>query len=402
MEVQPDESTRREAPREWPRARVRALAVLLAFGFRASPTQWVTLFAANLGYPLAGLAMTYSTKLLVDAALVGHWDGVLFAASLAATAGVVAGLCGLGYVQLVIENIERAGELIDRQLIGLVAGIPGLEHHERPDYADEVALVRSQRHLLAEATNGVVLNLRMWVALIGSAALLFRLDPLLVLLPLFGLGSLRTGGRANRIRKRLEERNAERGRLRRHLFTMATTAAPAKEVRVFGLADELVARHGTVVGAMVADSARAAWQRSWLEVAGSLCFAVGYVGSVALVLVRALRGEATPGDVVLALGLAAQVNRALADVVDMASYLGRALTAASRYVWLADYAATAQHDRVDPSAAPSRLLGGIAVEGVSFQYPGTPAPVLRDVSLRLPAGAVVALVGRTAPARRLW
>jgi ABC-type multidrug transport system fused ATPase/permease subunit len=42
---------------------------------------------------------------------------------------------------------------------------------------------------------------------------------------------------------------------------------------------------------------------------------------------------------------------------------------------------------------PARLAGGITVEGVTFRYPGTDGDVLCDVSLRLPAGRIVALVG---------
>src|SRR5207244_8622431 len=42
---------------------------------------------------------------------------------------------------------------------------------------------------------------------------------------------------------------------------------------------------------------------------------------------------------------------------------------------------------------PSRLADGIRLEGVSFAYPGTERLVLDDVTLDLPAGAVVAIVG---------
>jgi ATP-binding cassette subfamily B protein len=42
---------------------------------------------------------------------------------------------------------------------------------------------------------------------------------------------------------------------------------------------------------------------------------------------------------------------------------------------------------------PSRLHQGITLDHVSFAYPGTDRVVLDDVSLTLPAGAVVAIVG---------
>src|SRR5262245_25438488 len=118
-------SSRTLTPQEWLRDRGRAWSVLLAFGLRASPAQWITLFVATVVGPLAGLAGTYATKLLTDAVLAPRWDGVLFAAALETVAGIVASLCGDAYVRLVIQNGERAGELIDRHLIALIAGIPG-------------------------------------------------------------------------------------------------------------------------------------------------------------------------------------------------------------------------------------------------------------------------------------
>jgi ABC-type multidrug transport system fused ATPase/permease subunit len=45
------------------------------------------------------------------------------------------------------------------------------------------------------------------------------------------------------------------------------------------------------------------------------------------------------------------------------------------------------------AAAPARLSRAIRVEGVSFAYPDRETPVLSDVSLELPAGRVIALVG---------
>ncbi len=67
------------------------------------------------------------------------------------------------------------------------------------------------------------------------------------------------------------------------------------------------------------------------------------------------------------------------------------MNGAIRLAWLEDYAASlvAQADL----PVPARLRRGIRFEHVSFAYPGTDRLVLEDVSLDLPAGAVVAIVG---------
>jgi len=67
------------------------------------------------------------------------------------------------------------------------------------------------------------------------------------------------------------------------------------------------------------------------------------------------------------------------------------LDGAKRLAWLEDYAAslTASADR----RVPEVMHRGIRVDHVSFAYPGTSRLVLDDVTLTLPAGAVIAIVG---------
>src|SRR6185503_1471271 len=62
-----------------------------------------------------------------------------------------------------------------------------------------------------------------------------------------------------------------------------------------------------------------------------------------------------------------------------------------RLAWLEDYAAS--FDAAADQAVPASLQKGIRLERVSFSYPGTSKLVLEDVSLSLPAGSVVAIVG---------
>ncbi len=62
-----------------------------------------------------------------------------------------------------------------------------------------------------------------------------------------------------------------------------------------------------------------------------------------------------------------------------------------RLAWLEDYAASVAAAGDLP--VPAALHGGIRFDHVSFAYPGTSRVVLDDVSLLLPAGAVVAIVG---------
>jgi ATP-binding cassette subfamily B protein len=62
-----------------------------------------------------------------------------------------------------------------------------------------------------------------------------------------------------------------------------------------------------------------------------------------------------------------------------------------RLAWLEDYAASVAARGDLP--VPAALHRGVRFEHVSFTYPGTSRQVLEDVSVTLPAGAVVAIVG---------
>lgn len=256
-----------------------------------------------------------------------------------------------------------------------------------------ISLLRSQRDLLAGMTSAVVQNFRFWLQLLGSAALLAQLHPLLLVLPLCGVASFWTGRKAQEWDVRAQESTAERRRLRRHLFGLATSAAAGKELRIFDTAETVTARHEALSREVERETNRAAWKATLLGALGSLGFAAGYLGAIGLVLTRAIGGAASPGDVVLAITLAAQMNDTVGSIVGMANFLRNALRAATRYLWLSDYVGGVQPRATEPGPVPARLERGITVDGLTFRYPDTDAPILRDVSLDLPAGGVVALVG---------
>jgi ABC-type multidrug transport system fused ATPase/permease subunit len=367
----------------------------MSLAFRADQALFMLQFALETAPALLALLTTYAIKLLIDAALRGSAAGVV------AAAGVIAGADAVQRIsrQLLgagsIMHQEKVQLLLDRQMIGLAGGVPGLEHHERPDYANELALLRNERRLLAGVPYALALNLRAAIQLVGQPLLLATLHPLLALLPLCGVPSLLAAARAERILHRFREGNGERARTIGHLFDCATRADAGKELRLFGTGGELLGRHRRLSRAAALAQDRAEWWGAALGVAGQLCFAVGYVAAVGFVLWRAMGGAATAGDVALAITLGAQMGGAVGDAVGPTTFAQRALQLARRFLWLADYgeAAARRVRGARPAPAPDRLAHGITLEGVTFRYPGTDGDVLRDVSLHLPAGQVVALVG---------
>ena len=184
----------------------------------------------------------------------------------------------------------------------------------------------------------------------------------------------------------------------RHLFGLLTTAAPAREARIFGLTDELISREEANWSTMTRVLTRAKLRAAALRTAGWLPFAFGYIAAVALVTVRATRGQATPGDVVLVANLAGQLNFQVTQATQMVSESTGTLRMLRHYMWLQDVAAAASREAIrrrvgPPASVPARLAHGIDLEDVTFRYPGTTRDVLASVCIHISAGSTVAIVG---------
>ena len=118
-------------------------------------------------------------------------------------------------------------------------------------------------------------------------------------------------------------------------------------------------------------------------------FGSSYVGAIAFVSYGL---GSSPGDVLLVLAAGSRLSAYIGATVGEVGFLrGFWMDGSRRLAWLEDYALSfaASADR----PVPATLSHGIRFERVSFAYPGTSRLVLDDVSLSLPAGSVVAIVG---------
>ncbi|HEX2699958.1 MAG TPA: ABC transporter ATP-binding protein [Acidimicrobiales bacterium] len=377
------------------RAAFRAARMVFGLSFRADRWRTCASFALSVAEAIGVAALAYGLKRFTDVVVVGD-DG-----RVAAAAAVLVGLGALGVAGnwmgfMVRARLRERTELaVDLRLLDLTMGAPGLEHLERPEYADQLLLLRSQRGSLSGLTEAAALNLGFAVQAATVLALLAGVHPALLALPLFAVPSLLMATRGEAMVQRGHEETAEGWRLRGHLFELATKAAPGKEVRLFSLTDELLGRHQKACRDIDRRMVVAEVRAGLLAAAGSIVFSAGFVGAVAFVAWLAVHGRATAGDVVLAVALATQVNRELGGAVSSLGWLTRAVKVAGRYLWLCDYAAAAEAAaRADePASVPDRLVDGIRLESVAFRYPGSHADVLAGVDLHLRAGSTVALVG---------
>ena len=372
---------------------VRSIWLVVTLAVRADPWRAVLVALMELANGLCVATLALWLKLLADAAV----DGDL-------TLALVASACGAGAVTVAIfagwlgangQTVlrEQTGLALEEQLARLSLGVPGLEHHERPDYQDTLALLREERGRLGDSFYAIISGMQLVVRFGAAVVLLITVHFSLVLLPVFGLVLLATGMRAERLRQSAMEATAEPLRTANHLVETSTSAGPAKELLVFGLGDEFLRRHRAIWGAIDRARTRAAIQEVALNAGGWVVLSLGYAAAAALATWLAIEGRATAGDVLMTLSLAGQVHGYVAGGAGLFSWMLGTLKAVERLLWLTDYSSDATKADAGRTPSPRRLTAGIELEDVSFSYPGTDNEVLSDVSLHLPAGGTVAVVG---------
>jgi ATP-binding cassette subfamily B protein len=358
-------------------------------GYEAEPLLLVVAFAFSLLAALPDALLALWFKLLADGVLGGR-RALVFTAAV----GLGASATATWFLRVASDRTQRRFRdrvtiALESHVAQLQASVATVEHHERPEYLNRLAMLRDQVFVLDHMYWSLFTTCG-WILRLGvTVALLISIHPALALLPLFALPTVFVAAWRPGVERVVQEKAAPHNRLARHLFVTATTAPPGKEVRVTGIGDRLVSMR------------RQAWERWYRPAAAArngsalwnalawACFAAGFVSAVVFVA----RGiTATPGDVLLVLAAGSRLSAYIAATAGEIGFLrGFWLEGSRRLAWLEDYAARlAQHAG---APVPERLQHGIRFEHVSFAYPGTEKRVLDDVNLELKAGSVVAIVG---------
>jgi ATP-binding cassette subfamily B protein len=328
-------------------------------------------------------------KLLADGVATRNGTQIIVAAVGLAVA--VAGAWLLGTIAFNFQLLfrERATVAIEAHVARLQAKATTLELHERPDYLDRLQVLKDSALLLNRALESFIGFIGLLVQLALVIGLLASIHPVLVLLTLFAIPTTITATWRAGAERRADGEAAPHMRLARHLFELATTAGPGKELRVSGSAARVVARWMAAWMDAIRPLTAVRWASALWYTAAWLVFSVAYVGALALV---ALGLHGSPGSILLVLAAGGGLTGYLGQTVNSATFLRFTLDAASRMAWLEDYA-SAQLETADLREAPERIVRGMRIENLSFRYPGTERLVLQDVTVDLPAGTVIAIVG---------
>jgi ATP-binding cassette, subfamily B, bacterial len=378
-------------------AQRRVWRAVIGWGWRAAPGLTVYTAALLVGNAVCTVLYPVGFALIIDAALqhqLGHLVlGVVSVAVLYTLSWVLAMLAGTTGSVL----SDRVTFFLSARTAEQVNAVSGVDHLERPAYLTELDLLRQNLRPLGNGPRQILLVIQVLVRTVGIVVILAVIFPPLAVLPLCAIAPVAGERFSVWLRQRSDERLAPQRRLADDLFTLVTSAGPAKELRVFGAAAPLRDRHRSLARTVNAGTARVAILGALLGAAGWLIFAAGFVAGIAVVVVRAAHGTANVGVVVLAVTL---IQRAQLQVGQAAAAIGQLLTTAQtarRLLWLEDYAAADRDQQAGkgsrPAAVPDTLSRGITLREVSFGYPPDGATVLDRIDLHLPAGSAVALVG---------
>lgn len=371
---------------------LRAIWLVVSRSVRVSPRQSAVCLLETLGSFVTMLEPLFVTWLIIGA--VRNDRSLLVQAVVAFVLSLTVNL----FMTIVgnnarITQYERVGFWFDTEVSRTTSSLTTLEHLQNPEYLDRTQVLQDQQGLLGFAFNSVLNTLRNFVLAGGTLVLALVADPRMLLVVLASVPAVASTRWTTRWQTRMDKDSAEPSRRTKHLLGLSTEAGSAAELRVFGA--EGWSRDAVQSAARGWLDLRASntVRQSLLQTACSVFFfAVGAL-VLAWLLHDTIAGTLGVGEFVLAATLTTRLQEVTARLQWAVNFLVRVSDNGGRYLWLQSFAANDRAQHHGRRTPPHRLRHGITTVGLGYTYPGAERPTLHGVSLDLPAGAVVALVG---------
>jgi len=372
----------------------RLAPAVAALTFRAAPAGTICCLGATAVAGVAPGAAAFSIRYLIDDLTLGthanQGQAVLFV-----VLAVVFGALSLaaGYVASYLSSYVQQAVvcLAEDRLYSRVSAFTGLRQLENPRFHDTMRLAeRAVETGPADLMVFVVSAVRQGASAAVYVGLLLAIwPPMTGLLVLAAIPAFVAQVMLTRQASREETRLVSCQRRRHYFRELAMDPAGAKELRLFGLGALFHARMMSALreAASVEDlqNRRATTRELLLSV---LNVAVSVTGAVIVVL-AAVRGSVTVGDVSLFLAGIASIQGAFAAVIPQFGRAHRGMRLFSSYLDVTEQ----EPDLPAGGMAVPVLRDGIDVRDLWFRYDDASPWVLRGVSLTIPAGTSVGLVG---------
>jgi ATP-binding cassette subfamily B protein len=290
-------------------------------------------------------------------------------------------------IQLQLANRIR-GEIIHKALS------LDLAFFEHPEFYDRLQNARRESaYKPVDLINDTFQIVQSTITLLSFAALLLRFSPwLVVILLVTSVPAFIAETRFSEEGFRLLTRRAPETRQINYLARLLTEDASAKEVKLFNLGETLLARYMTLFEKFFQEDKSLALRRAVVGFTLGLIATLGFYGSYAWIVWRAVEGKISLGDMTLYLSIFRQGQSTFqAILAAVGTIYENNLFMAELFDFLG--LKPQMNIAARPQPLPVRLQAGIEFRGVGFRYPENGRWALRDIDLSIRPGEKIALVG---------
>ncbi|HEX3344106.1 MAG TPA: ABC transporter ATP-binding protein, partial [Polyangiaceae bacterium] len=374
----------------------RHTRLTLALVWRSSPPQTIALGGLTLVGGLVPLGVAYAGKRIVDGVVAHDHDTTLgwVLAELALVVAMALVQRGLGLVRNVLG--ARLGVDINVSILEKALGLE-LRFFEDPEFYDKLTRARreasSRPIALVTTAFGLVQSV---VTLVGYGALLVRFSGWAVLaLCLATVPATIAEMRFSKLTFNLRNWRSPESRRLVYLEYVLANDEHAKEVKLFGIGPLLLDRYKKLSEQFYEEDRKLYLKRAkWTQLL-SLVGTGTFYGAYAAMALMAAAGALTLGNMTMYVVAFRQGQQAFQSVLGSIGDMYEHNLYMSN-LW--DFLKLAGEGALTPGGVKPGVAGdpskGIVLEDVGFKYPGKEAWALRHVSLSIPAGESLALVGQ--------
>ncbi|MBZ0294049.1 MAG: ABC transporter ATP-binding protein/permease [Anaerolineae bacterium] len=266
-----------------------------------------------------------------------------------------------------------------------------LAHFESPALQDVIARAQQSMGMhVAKFLNTLVTAGSAIIQAVSITIVLVAIDPVaLVLLP-FIIPNLGFQVYIARLRYNKEYKRASQRRWSKYFTDLMMGRDSVPEIKIYNLSQVLIGQFNKIARQIIGEDQRILRLNAGGNLLLEVLFQAVYYGVFAFAAWRVFNGTMTIGDLTVYVAATAQLRQSLQNVSKALSTITEDTLYVSDLIELLDVEPNQTQPRGD-SEAP--ISGDIELRNITFQYPESARTVLKNVSLHIQPGEIIAIVG---------
>ncbi|NEA34325.1 ABC transporter ATP-binding protein [Streptomyces sp. SID13031] len=373
---------------------LRHARAALAIAWQSAPGNVLALALLTVANGLLPVVMAWLTKILLDLLAHPSQGGQLLQYALLLSGAGIVGAALPQAKQYAKAELGRSVNLrASQDLVGALNRLIGLARFEDPRFRDRLQIAQQAgRSAPAQLVDSGLSAIQSMLILVGFAGTLVAIEPwAAVLVTAAVLPTMRAELVISRRRANLVWRTSTATRYEFAYSRLLADVQAAKEVRIYGLGQFFAARMRRELQ-RVQHADRQVDRRELLTQGLLGLLAAAVAGAGLWWAIRAAgNGRLTIGDVSVFIAAVAGIQSALTTMVRVTASAHQQLMMFDHFQWVVQ--APTDLESGPPGSTLVPLAEGIELKDVWFRYSDDHPWVLQGVSLTIPRGATLALVG---------